>query len=285
MSMARVAALLTALTVAAPAADLAFQRLALHQYEDGPIIASTYEYLPGEVGWFSARIAGYQREARGEDQGARLTWEIRITDPAGVLTEPPKKGSIDEVLRLQDKDWIPKISVTFTVPSYAPGGDYKIAVTVKDEIGNTSIAGEMPVQVRGEEIPSGEFGVRNVRLLAGADDRFGMRPAIYQRPGTLFAQFDIVGYKLEAANKFSVDYHISIAGAPTEQAPQGPILYSQAEAHEESGSPFYPQRWVKGGFSLNFDANVPAGMYALVITATDKLSGETRELREPFELR
>jgi len=42
---------------------------------------------------------------------------------------------------------------------------------------------------------------------------------------------------------------------------------------------------VGGGFSLNFNAEVPAGTYALVVTVRDKLGGEEREVREPFELR
>jgi hypothetical protein len=283
----RMAVVLTVLAAAAPAADLALQRMALHQYEDGPIMASSYEYLPGEVGWFSARVTGYQRETREEEQqGARLSWEVRITDPAGVLIQAPEKGSIDELLRSEDKDWVPKMGVSFTVPSYAPRGDYKIAVTVKDQVADTSIAGEWPFRVRGEELPTaGEFGIRNMRFLAREDDRFGMRPAVYQRPGTLFAQFDIVGYKLEASNKFAVEYLLAIAGAPTEQEPQGRILYSQPEARQESGEPFYPQRWVSGGFQLNFDADLAVGMYTLVITVRDKLGGEEREFREPFEVR
>jgi len=135
MAAARPITLLAVLATTASAADLAFQRLALHHYEDGPIIGSSYEYVAGEVGWFGVRISGYQREAREPEQGARLSWEVRITDPAGVLIEPPRKGGIDELLRVQDKDWVPKFNVMFIVPSYAPRGDYKIAVSVKDETG------------------------------------------------------------------------------------------------------------------------------------------------------
>ena len=284
--LVRVILLLTVMAGTESAADLALQRLALHQYEDGPLVSSTYEYLAGELGWFSARVAGYQREVRGEEQGARLSWEVRVTDPTGVPIQPPQKGSISDLLRREDKDWVPKFSVSFLVPSFAPSGDYRIAVTVKDEVANASIAGEMPFHVRGEALPTpGEFGVRNLRLLARADSRVGMRPAIYQRPGTLFAQFDIVGYQMEAGNRFSVDYRVAIAGAPSEQEPEGRIVYTQPEAQEESGQPFYPRRWITGGFSLNMDAGVPLGAYTLVLTVTDKLGGKTREFREPFEVR
>lgn len=288
MQKTLLSALILALLGALPGvgADLALQRSTLHQFEDGPNVGGTYEYLAGEVGWFSTRVAGYQREARGEEQGARLSWEIRITDPAGILIQEATTGKISETLRVEDKDWVPKISVQFSVPSFAPRGDYKIAVMVKDEVAGTQISGETPFRVRGEEIPAaGEFGIRNLRFLAREGDRFGMREAIYQRPGTLLAQFDIVNYKMEQGNRFAVEYQVALISPQTDQAPQGSIVYSQPEPRGESGQPFYPQRWAVGAFSLNFDKDVPVGKYTLLLTVRDKVAGSEREFREPFEIR
>ena len=42
------AALLLASALAA-APKLAVERLALHQFEDGPVLNATYEFLPGET--------------------------------------------------------------------------------------------------------------------------------------------------------------------------------------------------------------------------------------------
>ena len=56
---------------ALPAAPkLAFERLALHQYEDGPLLPESHEFLPGETIWFSARIDGF-REPAGRRQPQR----------------------------------------------------------------------------------------------------------------------------------------------------------------------------------------------------------------------
>src|SRR4051812_12600257 len=44
----------------ASAADLAFQRIVLLEYEDGPPLAPGFEHRPGETVWFNARVTGFQ---------------------------------------------------------------------------------------------------------------------------------------------------------------------------------------------------------------------------------
>jgi hypothetical protein len=112
-----------------------------------------------------------------------------------------------------------------------------------------------------------------------------MREPSYQRPGTLLAQFQIVGYKRGDANRFSVEYEVALISPPTDQAPEGSVVYSQPEPRGESGEPFYPQRWAVGAFSLNFDADVPPGKYTLLLTIRDKIGEAERRFREPFEIR
>lgn len=263
--------------LAAP--DLAVQRLSLHQYEDGPVLDSSYEYLPGETAWFSARITGFATQPQDLDKRMHLSWTLEVRDPAGVLIDPPHQGEIQETLLPQDKDWVPKFLVDFMVPSFAPGGMYTIAVAVKDEIAGAQIPGELQFRVRGEALPEAtSLGLRNFRFLAHEDDRFAMQPAVYHPGDTLYARFEIVGYSFEENHRFSVDYGMAILAGEKE-------VFSQPEAADESKEGFYPQRWVPGGFSLNLDKNVAPGMYTLVVTARDKLSGATQEGRETFEVR
>src|SRR3954468_9968304 len=64
----------------AAGADLAIQRLALHDYEDGPLVALGYEYLPGETVWLSGRLNGFAREVVDKESAldhVRLTWQLR----------------------------------------------------------------------------------------------------------------------------------------------------------------------------------------------------------------
>lgn len=271
------------------AADLAFQRLALHDYEDGPQIQPGYEYLPGETVWFSARIAGYTRQpqdAESQLDHVRLTWQMRPADASGTLIIPPMRGVIDETLRPEDKDWVPKFITTFQVPPYAPRGVYKIPVLVRDELSRAELAGQIEFRVRSEDAPAADapFGLRNFRFLAKEDDRFPLRPAVFHQGAGLFARFEIIGYKLEGNNRYSVEYGLSILGPPSPEGESKP-LFTQDAAAADTGESFYPQRWVLGGFGLNLDKDVPLGQHVLVLTLRDKLSGATYEIREPFEVR
>lgn len=267
-----------ALTAAAQP-KLAIQRLALHQYEDGPVLETSYEFLPGETGWFSCRIAGFQADQKGEDRHVRLSWQVRVADAAGVLIEKPQADVIDETLRSQDKDWIPKFLVNFLLPPFAPGGNYKIAVSIKDELANAEVSGELEFHVRGEPVaPSETLVVRNFQLLRQADDPTPLRAATYRPGATVWARFDMVGYKFAAGNRFSLEYGFALL------TPDGKELFAVPQAASESEESFYPQRRVPGGLSLNLDSKTPAGTYTVVITARDTVGNQSTEQRETFRV-
>jgi hypothetical protein len=262
------------------APKLAFERLALHQYEDGPLLPASHEFLPGETVWFSGRIAGFESQPAGDNRNVKLSWQVRITDPAGVAVEPPKSGRLDESLRAQDKDWVPKFVVSFLLPSFIPGGTYHIPVTVKDELAGSEITGDLELHVRAESIEqSASFVIRNFRFLRNETDAEALRPPVVYRPGsTLWARFEMAGYKFEANNKFSVDYGLAILNA------EGKELFAQPEAAAESKESFYPQLRVPGALSLHLDANVAAATYTLVVTVRDQIGRQIAEQRETFRV-
>jgi hypothetical protein len=286
--MWRFAAVAFAASAMAAGADFAIQRLALHDYEDGPLSAPGYEYLPGETVWFSARMTGFLRETLDKDAGldhARLTWQLRASDPAGTLLMPPQRGVIDETLRPEDKSWVPKFTASFEVPQYAVRGVYKIPVTVRDDVAKTEVSGQVEFRVRGEDPPPAgtAFGLRNFRLLADENARQPLRPVVYKQGTALFARFDIVGHKFEGNNHFSVDYGLSILGPPNEAGVAKP-LFVQESAAAESKDSFYPQRWIPCAFGLNLDKDVPVGEHTLVLTLRDKISGASQEFRQAFQV-
>lgn len=289
MKTASTAVLLLVAAAAAPAADLAIQRLALHDYEDGPLIQPGYEYLPGETVWFSARLTGYTREVADKEQDldrVRLTWQIRPADPAGTLLAPPLRGLIEEILRPEDKAWNPKFNASFEVPQYAPRGVYRIPVVVRDDIAQREITGQVEFRVRGEEAPAADvaLGLRNFRFLADEDSRFALRPAQYKPGAAVFARFDILGYGFEGNNRFSVEYGLEVLGAPNAEGVARQLLL-QASAAEESGESFYPQRWVPAGFGFQLAPDIAAGTYTLVITLRDKVRGIETQFRDTFQVR
>jgi hypothetical protein len=271
--------LMTAGTLPA-ASKLAFERLALHQYEDGPLLPSSYEFLPGETIWFSARIAGFESQPAGDNRNVKISWQVGVTDPTGVAVEVPRTGRLDESLRSQDKDWVPKFVVSFLLPSFVPGGAYHIPVTVKDELAGSEISGSLEFHVRAESIePAASFVIRNFRFLRNETDAEALRQPVVYKPGTtLWARFDMAGYKFEANHKFSVDYGLAVLNA------DGKELFAQPEAAAESKESFYPQLRVPGALSLKLDPNVPAATYTLVVTVHDKIGGQTAEQRETFRV-
>lgn len=264
-----------------PAAPkLAFERLALHQYEDGPLLPATHDYLPGETIWVSARLTGFEAQTAGDNRNVKLSWQVGLTDPSGVPVEPPKSGRLDESLQPQDKTWVPKFVVSFLLPSFIPGGTYHIPVTVKDELAGSEITGDVEFHVRAEAIePSVSFVIRNFRFLRNETDSAALQPPVVYRPGsTLWARFEMAGYKFEGNHKFSVDYGLAILNA------EGKELFAQPEAAAESKESFYPQLRVPGALSVNLDPNVPAATYTLVVTVRDKIGGQTAEQRETFQV-
>jgi hypothetical protein len=267
-----------AILIAAP--NLAIERVTLHQFEDGPVLESAYEFLPGETVWLSCRITGQQTEKSGdEEQHVRLSWQMRAVDPEGVLLDMPQAGRIDEVLRREDKNWQPKFLATFQIPTAVPGGEYKIPIRVKDEVAGTEAASELVFRVRGPRIqPAETLVIRNFRFFQSEQDTTPLRPVVYHRGQMLWARFEMAGYKFGENNRFSVSYGLAVLAEDERQ------LFAQADAAAESKESFYPQRTVPGALSLNVDRGVAPGTYILVVMVEDKVGGQTAEVRETFKV-
>ncbi|MEI9812586.1 MAG: hypothetical protein WDO18_07860 [Acidobacteriota bacterium] len=278
----------TCFLLTASAADLGFQRITLLDYEDGPPLTPGYEYRPGETVWFNARVTGFQRDTTDKDEATdhvRLTWQIRPQDPAGTLLVPTMRGVIEETLRPEDKTWMPKVLVSFLIPPFAPRGTYRIPLTVRDDLAKKEASGQVEFRVRGDDpvLADATFGLRNFRFLAREDDRFPLKPAVFKPGAPMFARFDVVGYKFEGNNHFSIGYGIAILGPPDAEGVQKTVLSQDPPTQEESES-FYAQRWVPGGFGLTLDPTVAPGEYTLVVTVQDKVAGATTEVKQTFEI-
>lgn len=256
---------------------LVFDRLALHQLEDGPVLAPTYEFVPGETVHFSCRLSGYTTLKKGETQTVKLSWELRVLDPSGVPVDKDATGKIEEEVLPQDKDWRPKFLTSFTVPAFAPSGTYHIPVKVKDEVSGTEISADVTFKVRGRDVQSSDtLTTRNFAMLRSENDEFPMRSPVYRPGDMLWARFDIVGYKFAENNRFSVAYGLAILDAAGKQ------LFAQPDAASEAKESFYPQRYVPGALSLSLDQNVAKATYTLLVTIEDKIGGQKWEIKQPF---
>jgi len=249
----------------------------LHQFEDGPELAPTYEFVPGETVYFSCRIAGYQILKKEEAQSVKLAWQMRALDPAGVPIVKDESKRLEDAVSPQDKNWKPKFATSFIVPGFAPTGSYKIAISVKDEIAGADAAIEVAFRVHGHDVePSDSLIARNFQFLRAEDDKVPMRSPVYTPGDSLWARFDITGFKFAGDNRFSVDYGLTILDATDKP------VFSQPSAAADSNSSFYPQRYVPGALTLKLDPNVPKGPYTLLVTIQDKIANQTYETRRPF---
>jgi len=266
---------------AAPApAALSVERIALHQFEDGPVLSSSHVFLPGESVFFSCRLAGYQVAVTGDEQrSVNLAWRMQVTDPAGVPLVPEITGSIAEPVSRQDKNWLPKFLHSFVVPPFAPGGPYHINVNAKDEVGGSELTSELDFQVRGHAVePSPALTARNFHFVRDETDGPPLDPAIYHPSERLWARFDITGYKYADKNRYSVEYGLAILRESGEQ------VFAQPAAAADSSESFYPQRYVPGALSLNLAPEVPEGTYTLLVTVEDKIGGQMAEARGTFRI-
>jgi hypothetical protein len=258
---------------------LKVERIALHQYEDGPVLAQNYEVLPGETVYFSCRFSGFQANLKDEERKVSLTWDAKVVDAEGLLLEKPFSGSIEENLLTEDKTWLPKFLLSFSVPGFAASGTYRVEVHLRDLNASADLNAALEFKVRGHAVePSETLTARNFRFLQSEEDSAGMTSPIFHPGETLWARFDITGYKRGEGNRFAVEYGLAVEDGSHRQ------LFSQPAAAEDSGSPFYPKRYVPGVLSLSLDKNVGKGTYTLVVILRDQVGQQLHEERQAFQV-
>jgi hypothetical protein len=261
-------------------AAFSVDRIALHQFEDGPELGPTHAFLPGESVFFSCRLTGYQPAVTGDNQrSVKLSWTLAVTDPSGTPLVDGAKGEIAEPISPQDKNWYPKFLHHFNIPPFAPGGAYHIKVTARDEVAKADLTSQLEFQVRGHAVePSPVLAARNLRFVKDETDGPPLDPAIYHPGETLWARFDMTGYKYGDKNHYSVEYGLAILRESGDQ------VFAHPAAAADSSEGFYPQRYVPGAVSLNLQPDVPEGKYTLVITMADKVGDQTAEARREFRI-
>ena len=75
-------------------AAFSVDRIALHQFEDGPVLGPNHAFLPGETVFFSCRLTGYQLAVTGDDQrSVKLSWTIAGDRSSGTFRWWPKPAA------------------------------------------------------------------------------------------------------------------------------------------------------------------------------------------------
>jgi len=256
---------------------LAVLKPVVSDMEDGPAVPSGFTFVPGQFIYLSFHIGGFKAS---EEQKIHLSYKTDVFDPKGAHVIETMADKVDTTLAPEDKNWKPVVRQQFLVPPIAPSGTYKIAVQVTDDLANgTAVTQDIPFEVRGRAVePSDTLAIRNFHFYRGEEDRDPLSIAAYKPGDTLWARFDIVGYKFGPHNSIDADYGISVL------APGGKVLFTQDKAAEEKSSSFYPKAYVPGSMNLSLESNIRPGQYSIVLTARDHIGNQTAEARGDFTI-
>ena len=249
--------------------------------EDGPRVGTDYAFLPGEYLYLTFRIAGFtiKSEDRDEVQKVSLTYEATPQDAGGVPLAERVSGKILTDLSPEDKDWLPKRRVAFLLPSFVAAGEYRVRVGVKDVFGNVEGQADFSFHVGGAKIqPSPALTVENFEFLRGENDHEALQIPAYSPGDTVYARFDLVGYKLAAGNGYHLTYGLVVL------RPTGKPFFQDAKAADLADSGFYPAPFVPGTLNLTTSQDTPRGQYVIVLTVRDLIGNQTYETRHAFSI-
>jgi hypothetical protein len=249
-------------------------RPVVSQMEDGAPDTPGFEHVPGEVLFFSCRIAGYTKTA---EEKIHLAYSVQAFDPKDVpLTEIYRNEITDEV-GPQDKEWQPRIRTEVPIPPLVGSGAYKIVVKVEDLVAKSKAELAVPFQVRGRNVPpSDTLVVRNFRFFRGEDDAQPLEKAAYRPGDAVWAKFDITGFKYGDKNKIDVSYVTSVI------APSGKVLWTQPEPATEQTESFYPKSYVPASMGITLQKNMRPGEYTIAVQVKDAIGSQAHEAKATF---
>ncbi len=258
---------------AAAAVPLAVVNAVIQESEGGTALPANFEHVPGDVLFFTFQVDGY----RAVNDRVRLRYRLEAVDPKGVAITEPVEAAVEAELAPEDKEWKPRVRREINVPPLAGSGTYLIRVSVTDELAKTSASKEVPFEVRGRDVPASDtLVVRNFRFYRSEDDREPLAKAAYRPGDSVWARFDITGYKFGAGNSVDVAYDVAVLNA------EGKVLWSQQDAAVEKSQSFYPKRYVPGSMSLNLQKTIRPGEYALRVTVRDATGNQSCEATGKF---
>ena len=266
---------------AARAADLTLGivQAGIQASEDEPFVRPNYEFLPGEYLHFTFTVSGYQTEKTQDTTRLHLEYSVKLEDSNGTLLTPEEMGSIQDELHPQDSDWLPKRRVLFQLPNQIAGGTFKLQVTVRDLVAKSEINKTFPFQIGGRKLEPGEaFEVRAFHFYRTENDKEPLEVAAYRPGDTIWARYDIVGFKTDATHAYHVETALTV------YRPDGSVFLSAPKAGEQSSSDFYAAQFIPGVLSLTTSADSPHAEYTIVLTVQDVVGKQTFEHKYPFRL-
>ena len=250
---------------------LGITAVAISQFEDGPDVPNDFVFDPGDTVFVRFQIEGYKAPPLDEPGTIPLSYILDAKDPSGVPIVETRSGKVEVELAPQDKEWLPKVRHIAVVPSTAPTGEYKFSAIVRDGLaGGTEVKREIPFRVRGRIVePSETLAIRSFRFLRNEDDAAALPAPAYSAGSSVWARFEIAGFKLGEKNAIDVEYGLAVFRE------NGEKLFEQPVAAGDREATFYPKRFVPGALSINLTKDIAKAPYTIELTARDKIGMQT----------
>lgn len=232
-------------------------------------------FAPGDVVNVAFNLKGY---TESDVYRMKVSWKVSTTGPAKLPFAPGSEGLFDAELAPEDEEWEPLVRYQAQLPYHLPAGTYGIHVEAKDELSGATAEGDLDVHVAGAPVVQSDvLSVQNFTfsLTVGGTP---LQQAVYRPGATIFASFDITGYKLGDGNSYELASHLDLLDA------EGAEVYSFNPASEK-GSSFYPQLSAPASFRFDLDPTIKPGRYTLVLTVTDVVGQQSLSSQETFEVR
>jgi len=246
------------------------------QSDGGPPDPPAFVHVAGETLFFTCRVANF---IKSPEEKFHLAYSVEAFDPLGVPLNEIYKNEVSGEVTPQDRNWLPKIEAEIPTPPLGPTGAYKIVVKVEDLIGKASAELSVPFQVRGRAVePSATLVVRNFQFFRGEDDTQPLTKAAYHPGDSVWAKFDIVGYKLGDGNTIDVSYVTSLI------SPAGKVMWTQPEPAVDKDASFYPKRFVQASMGITLLKDTKPGEYTIGVQVKDGIGNQTVEAKFPFTL-
>ncbi len=246
----------------------------ISQMDGGAPDPSGFQHTPGEIIFFACRIANY---AKAPDAKIHLAYSVQAFDAKGVPIMEIYKNELTDEVSVQDKEWMPKIATEIALPPLAASGTYKVVVKAEDLVGKATAELSIPFVVRGRDVPpSDTLVVRNFRFFRGENDTQPADRAAYRPGDSVWAKFDITGYRYGPGNKIDVSYVTSVLSAA------GKVLWTQPEPAVEQSESFYPKAYIAADFGLNLQSNIKPGEYTIAVQVKDAIGKQSYEIKQTF---
>ena len=250
--------------------------------EDGPPEAFDEDFVPGETIYFSCQAEGFGKVDKPNDYGKQnmsIKFQIEVHDKSGALLKPLQEGKVETIVTQEDKDWKPKLRDSIVVPPLADTGEYMVLIKLSDELAKASVEKTAVFHIKGRVVaPSDTLVVRNFRFLRNEDDEKPLPVAAYRPGDSVWARFDMTGYKLGDKNQVDIEYGLTVLRE------DGSVAYTEPQAANQKIQSFYPQRYQPGVLNLNLAKDQPLGKYTIVLAVRDNLGAQMYETRETFSV-